>query len=260
MRPRTRRVLELALEIAVPVVLLAIIWVWSASSETFYYPPLSEVLQRFADNWLFERFASDVWPSLRRMGLGYAIAVVLGVAVGTALGGSRVLRRGTAPVVEFLRSIPPPALIPFGIVVIGVGDSMKVFIIAFVCVWPVLLNTIDGIEGIDPTLEDTARVYGLSGTDRLLRMTLPAASPQIFAGMRLSLSLALILMVISEMVASTNGIGFFVLQSQRSFAIAEMWSGILLLGLLGYAFNLVFVLLERRVLAWHRGAKASALG
>ena len=108
MRPRTRRVLELALEIAVPVVLLAIIWVWSASSETFYYPPLSEVLQRFADNWLFERFASDVWPSLRRMGLGYAIAVVLGVAVGTALGGSRLLRLGTAPVVEFLRSIPPP--------------------------------------------------------------------------------------------------------------------------------------------------------
>jgi ABC-type nitrate/sulfonate/bicarbonate transport system permease component len=260
MRPGTRRALELALEITVPVVLLAIIWVWSASSGTFYFPPLSDVLARFADNWLFERVGSDVWPSLRRMALGYAIAVVLGVAVGTALGGSSVLRRGTAPVVEFLRSIPPPALIPFGIVAIGVGDSMKVFIIAFVCVWPVLLNTIDGINGIDPTLKDTARVYGVSGTDRLLLMTLPAASPQIFAGMRLSLSLALILMVISEMVASSNGIGFFVLQSQRSFAIDEMWSGILLLGLLGYVFNLIFVLLERRVLAWHRGARASALG
>ena len=89
---------------------------------------------------------------------------------------------------------------------------------------------------------------------------LPAASPQIFAGMRTSLSLALILMVISEMVASTNGIGFFVLQSQRSFAIPEMWAGILLLGLLGYALNLIFMLVERRVLAWHRGARASALG
>ena len=89
---------------------------------------------------------------------------------------------------------------------------------------------------------------------------LPAAGPQIFAGMRTSLSLALILMVISEMVASTNGIGFFVLQSQRSFAIPEMWAGILLLGLLGYALNLIFLLVERRVLAWHRGARASALG
>ena len=134
------------------------------------------------------------------------------------------------------------------------------FLIAFVCVWPVLLNTIDGVTGIDPTLRETARVYGVSGRDRLLRIVLPAASPQIFAGMRTSLSLALILMVISEMVASTNGIGFFVLQSQRSFAIPEMWSGILLLGLLGYALNLIFVLVERRVLAWHRGARASALG
>jgi ABC-type nitrate/sulfonate/bicarbonate transport system permease component len=78
--------------------------------------------------------------------------------------------------------------------------------------------------------------------------------------MRTSLSLALILMVISEMVASTNGIGFFVLQSQRSFAIPERWAGILLLGLLGYALNLIFMLVERRVLAWHRGARASALG
>ena len=260
MRPRTRRIAELAVEIAVPLMILAAIFAWTASTPTFYFPPLSDVFERFANTWIFERVGSDVWPSLRRMFLGYAIAVVIAIAVGTLLGGSPTLRRATSPIVEFLRSIPPPALIPFAIVVIGIGDDMKVFIIAFVCLWPVLLNTIDGINGIDPTLRDTARVYGVSGTDRLLRMTLPAASPQIFAGMRLSLSLALILMVISEMVASTNGIGFFVLQSQRSFAIAEMWSGILLLGLLGYAFNLVFVLLERRVLAWHRGAKASALG
>jgi ABC-type nitrate/sulfonate/bicarbonate transport system permease component len=257
--PRTRRLLELALEIGVPIVLVAILWAWTSQSDTFYYPPLSDVFQEFGDNWLFERFGSDVWPSLRRMGIGYALAVIVAIAVGTALGSSRMLRRAVAPIVEFLRSIPPPALLPFAIVVIGVGDDMKIFIIAFVCLWPVLLNTIDGINGIDPTLRDIARVYGVSGRDRLLRMTLPAASPQIFAGMRLSLSLAVILMVISEMVASTNGIGFFVLQSQRSFAIPEMWSGILLLGILGYVLNLLFVIVERRVLAWHRGAKASAL-
>ena len=260
MSPRTRRVLELALEIAVPIVLLALIWAYTESTDTFYYPPLGEVFEKFGDNWLFERFGSDVWPSLRRVFIGYAVAVVVAVGVGIALGSSRTLRRATSPIVEFLRSIPPPALIPFAIVVIGVGDDMKVFIIAFVCLWPVLLNTIDGIDGIDPTLRDTARVYGISGRDKLLRMTLPAASPQIFAGLRLSLSLALILMVISEMVASTNGIGFFVLQSQRSFAIPEMWSGILLLGILGYVFNLVFMVIERRVLAWHRGARASMLG
>ena len=254
MSARTRRLLELGLEIVVPIGIVAILWAWTSQSETFYYPPLSDVFERFADNWLFERVGSDVWPSLRRMFIGYVLAVVVAIVVGTALGSSRTLRRATAPIVEFLRSIPPPALLPFAIVVIGVGDNMKIFIIAFVCLWPVLLNTIDGINGIDPTLRDIARVYGVSGRDRLLRMTLPAASPQIFAGMRLALSLAIILMVISEMVASTNGIGFFVLQSQRSFAIPEMWSGILLLGILGYVLNLVFILVERRVLAWHRGA------
>ncbi len=260
MSARTRRIAELAVEIAVPLLIVAALFAWTAGKPTFYFPPLSDVFERFGDTWVFERFGSDVWPSLRRMFIGYFIAVVLAVAAGIALGSSPLLRRATAPVVEFLRSIPPPALIPFAIVVIGIGDDMKIFIIAFVCVWPVLLNTIDGINGIDPTLKDTARVYGISGRDRLMRITLPAASPQIFAGMRLSLSLALILMVISEMVASTNGIGFFVLQSQRSFAIPEMWSGILLLGILGYVFNVAFMIIERRVLAWHRGARASSLG
>jgi ABC-type nitrate/sulfonate/bicarbonate transport system permease component len=194
-----------------------------------------------------------------RLALGYGIACAVAVAAGLALGLSRPLRRATDPIVQFLRSIPPPALLPFGILVLGVGTSMKVFIIAFVCLWPVLLNTIDGVAGVDPTLRETARVYDISQRDQILRVTLPSAAPQIFAGMRTSLSLALILMVISEMVASTNGIGYFVLQSQRSFAIPEMWSGILLLGILGYVLNVIFVLIERRVLRWHRGARASAL-
>jgi ABC-type nitrate/sulfonate/bicarbonate transport system permease component len=253
-----RRALPIALEIAVPVALLVVWGVWSAQAQTFYFPPLTDILEQFRETWLFERVGSDVLPSLARLGAGYALAVVAGVVAGIPLGLSRTARRAASPLVEFLRAIPPPALLPPAIVLIGIGDTMKVLIIAFVCVWPVLLNTIDGITGIDPTLNDTARVYGVRGADRLRRIVLPAASPQIFAGMRTSLSLAVILMVISEMVASTNGIGFFVLESQRSFAIPEMWSGILLLGILGYVLNLVFVGVERRVLAWHRGARSGA--
>jgi ABC-type nitrate/sulfonate/bicarbonate transport system permease component len=255
-----RRYAGTALEITVPLALLALWAVWSAGSDTFYFPPLTKILETFGDTWVFERVGSDVLPSLQRLAMGYVIAVVAAVAIGIPLGLSRVARRATSPIVEFLRAIPPPALLPFAVVVLGVGNAGKVFLIAFVCLWPVLLNTIDGVTGIDPTLNETARSYGIRGRERLRSIVLPAAAPQIFAGMRTSLSLALILMVISEMVASTNGIGFFVLQSQRSFAIPEMWSGILLLGLLGYALNVAFVLVERRVLAWHRGARASALG
>jgi ABC-type nitrate/sulfonate/bicarbonate transport system permease component len=253
------RSLAVALEITVPILLLAIWGLWSSGSDTYYFPPLTDIFKTFADTWLFERVGSDVVPSLVRLALGYGIACAVAVAAGLALGLSRPLRRATDPIVQFLRSIPPPALLPFGILVLGVGTSMKVFIIAFVCLWPVLLNTIDGVAGVDPTLRETARVYDIGARDQILRVTLPSAAPQIFAGMRTSLSLALILMVISEMVASTNGIGYFVLQSQRSFAIPEMWSGILLLGILGYVLNVIFVLVERRVLRWHRGARASAL-
>jgi ABC-type nitrate/sulfonate/bicarbonate transport system permease component len=254
-----RRWLAVGLEVTVPLLALVLWGLLSANSDTYYFPPLTDILETFADTWLFERVGSDVVPSLVRMGLGFAIAVVAGIGIGLLLGLSRRARVAAAPIVEFLRAIPPPALLPFAILVIGVGNSMKVFIIAFVCVWPILLNTIDGVRGIDPTLDDTTRVYGIPSGDRLSRVMLPAAAPQIFAGMRTSLSLALILMVISEMVASTNGIGYFVLQSQRTFAIPEMWSGILLLGILGYVLNGGFMLIERRVLRWHRGARASAL-
>ncbi|MEA2379304.1 MAG: hypothetical protein QOK00_1857 [Thermoleophilaceae bacterium] len=260
MSERRQRWLGVGLEVTVPLLALVLWGLLSAGSDTYYFPPLTDILSTFADTWLFERVGSDVVPSLERMGLGFAIAVVIAVTAGLLLGMSRRARIAAAPIVEFLRAIPPPALLPFAILVIGVGSSMKVFIIAFVCIWPILLNTIDGVRGIDPTLDDTTRVYGISSRDRIWRVMLPAATPQIFAGMRTSLSLALILMVISEMVASTNGIGYFVLQSQRTFAIPEMWSGILLLGILGYVLNGGFTLIERRLLRWHRGARASALG
>ena len=252
--------LEAALEITVPLLVLVVWGLLSAGSESFYFPPLTSILSTFADIWLFERIGSDVVPSLVRMGLGYGAAVLIAVVVGLSLGLMRRGRLVASPIVEFLRSIPPPALLPFAILVFGTGTDMKVFIIAFVCLWPILLNTIDGVTGVDPTLRETTRVYGVSTIDRIRLVVMPAAAPQIFAGMRTSLSLALILMVISEMVASTNGIGYFVLQAQRRFNMPEMWSGIFVLGILGYALNAGFVLVERRVLRWHRGARASALG
>jgi ABC-type nitrate/sulfonate/bicarbonate transport system permease component len=255
-----RRLLEAALEITVPLLVLVVWGLLSAGSESFYFPPLTSILSTFADVWLFERIGSDVVPSLARMGLGYGAAVLIAVVVGVSLGLMRRGRLVAGPIVEFLRSIPPPALLPFAILVFGTGTEMKVFIIAFVCLWPILLNTIDGVTGVDPALRETTRVYGVRTIDRIRLVVLPAAAPQIFAGMRTSLSLALILMVISEMVASTNGIGYFVLQAQRSFDIPEMWSGIFVLGILGYALNAAFILVERRVLRWHRGARASALG
>lgn len=247
-----RRRIGLLLEIGFPVALLIGLMVWSSASTSFFFPPVTDMLRTFGDTWLFDRFGTDVVPSLYRLIAGFLLACVLGVAGGIGLALSSTAARAAQPLIEFLRAVPPPALIPFGMLVIGLGDTMKILIIAIVCLFPILLNTIDGVNSIDGTLRQTALVYGLRGQDRLTRMVLPAASPQILAGMRTSLSLALIMMVVSELVASTNGIGFFVLQAQRDFAIPEMWSGIILLGLLGYLLNAGLGLAERYALAWQR--------
>jgi ABC-type nitrate/sulfonate/bicarbonate transport system permease component len=254
----SRRVLLVAVEVGVSALIVALIWVYTNGASSYYFPPLGDVLTAFLDTWVFERFREDVVPSVLRLGAGYAIAAFAGIALGVLLGQRPTLRRMASPIIEFMRAIPAPALIPFAILVLGVEDDAKIFLIAIVCIFPVLLNTIDGVAGVEPTLLDTTTVYRIGAVDRLRYVVLPAAAPQIFAGLRTSLSLSLILMVISEMVASANGIGYFILQAQRSFAITEMWSGILLLGLLGYLFNFVFTLVERRVLAWHHGARAGA--
>jgi ABC-type nitrate/sulfonate/bicarbonate transport system permease component len=255
---RAIRMLGIGLEIAVPIAILVLWALLSANSTSFYFPSLVDIFRAFGDSWLFERVQADVLPSLGRLFAGYVIAVVAAVVIGVALGSSRTLLQMFDPVVQFMRAIPAPVLLPAGILILGVGSGMKVALIAFVCVFPVLLNTIDGVAGVDPALRETARSFQIPFRERLFRVVLPSASPQIFAGARVSLSLAVIMMVVSEMVASSNGIGYFVLQSQRTYAIANMWAGIFLLALLGYVLNVLFLLVERRVLRWHRGARAGA--
>ena len=154
--------------------------------------------------------------------------------------------------------MPPPALLPISIVLLNdIGNKQKVAFIAFFCMFPVLLNTIDGVRGIDPTLVDTARSYRIPRRERIRRIVLPGALPQIVAGMRTSLSLAVIMMVLAEYFSSTSGVGYVLLISKNTFELAPMWAAIVLIGLLGYLLNLLFLLAERRALAWHRGWRAS---
>ncbi|GAA3773309.1 ABC transporter permease [Microbacterium kribbense] len=253
-----RKGVLLTLEVATPVVLLALWWVLSSGSTSTFNPPLSEIAQRFVQNWFGELFVTYFLPSLGRTLAGYAIAVVIGVVGGTVIGLSYVARRLTGPLVSFLRSIPGAALLAPAVTLLGVGDAMKIAIIAFVCVWPILLNTIDGIDEMAPTQRNTDRIFQVNGMRRLMWSTLPGASPRIFAGLRTSLALALIMLVISEMIASTGGLGYFILQAQTTFDVADMWSGIILLGLLGYALTLAFTFIERRVLRWYFESKGTA--
>ncbi len=255
---RLPRGVYVAAEILTPTLVVLAILALTNTGSSFFLPPLQDVLVAFADNWLFALVPSQLAPSVFRLFWGYAIAVVVGIGAGILIGKSPRVRRQASPVIEFVRAIPPPALLPFTLIAFGTGDEAKIILIALVCVWPILLNTVDGITGIDATLRETGQSYRIARMDTLLHVDLRAASPQIFAGMRAALPLALIIMVISEMVGATNGVGFFIVQAQRTFAVADMWSGIILLGILGYLLNLIFTLFERRVLSWHHGARADA--
>jgi ABC-type nitrate/sulfonate/bicarbonate transport system permease component len=252
----TRRRWLGVLEVLVPVMLLAGYAAWAGKS--FYFPPLSAIGNRFIAVWVFDRVLDDLLPSLRRLFIGYGLSVLLGVSIGLLLGAFRLVRQAVQPVAEFLRALPAVSLIPFGILVFGLGDTMKVFIIVLGSIWPILLNTIDGVRGVDQEVLEMARAYNVGRWGRLREIVIPAATPRMVTGMRTSLSIAIILMVVSEMVASRNGVGYFVLESQRRFAIADMWTGILVLGIVGYLANFAFVRAERRLLHWHRGWRGLA--
>ncbi|MFJ5261791.1 ABC transporter permease [Streptomyces sp. NPDC088387] len=243
--------------IGLPALLLAVWWIASDGSTDPFWPPLRTILETFPSVWTGERLRADLLPSLLRLAAGYTLAGVAGIGLGLLIGSHRGVRAFCEPVLEFLRAVPPPVLVPVITLFAGIGDSMKILVIASGCVWPVLLNTVEGVRAVDSVMLETARSYHVRGAGRLCHVVLRSASPQIVAGLRQALSVAIILMVISEMFAADNGIGFTVVQFQRSFAIPDMWTGILLLGLLGFLLSLAFQFAERRVLGWYHGLRAS---
>lgn len=241
--------------LGLPIVLVTTWWLLTANSQSFFFPPLRTILEAFPSTWFEGRLTADVVPSLIRLAVGYLLALVLGVSLGVAIGSSRTLRGVLEPALEFFRAIPPPVLVPIIILFAGIGDGMKVLVIVSGCIWPILLNAIEGVRGLDDVLKDTSRVYRLGRGARLKHLVLRGASPQIAAGARQALSIGIILMVISEMFAASSGLGFTVVQFQRSFAIPQMWSGIILLGLIGVLLAMIFRFVESRALAWYTGLR-----
>lgn len=238
--------------------LVALWWVLSNHSSSTYFPPLRVILDRFRQLWLFSGESTGLDPSLLHFAIGYAIASVGAVAVATVLYAVPLLREATSPVVYFLYVLPAPVLIPAALALFGIGATMSTAIIAFACFWPILLNAIDGLRATDALKLDTARTLGLSYRQALWSVVLPGASPQIVAGLRAGLQVGIVLMVVSEEVGATDGIGNFIIQAQSNFAFTDMWTGILVLAIVGTALNVLFVGAERLALRWYYGARAVA--
>jgi ABC-type nitrate/sulfonate/bicarbonate transport system permease component len=231
------------------------IWELAARSEgSFLVPTASAVAEGAWHDWPTPEFLSNVGASLTRLAAGYAIGAAVGVAVGVSMGSSRGVRQALEPLVELLRATPAIALVPALIVILGVGDLMLIAVIAFGVVFPVLVNSMDGVRAASPELRETASLLRMGPAERILRVGLPAALPSIFAGLRVALSIGLVMVVVSEFVGGGDGLGHYILVEQSQADIPGMYAAILFLGLLGFVLNGVFVLVERRALHWHHGA------
>ncbi len=219
------------------------------------FPAMSKILGSFIALIASGEIPGQIARSMERAAAGYFLAAAVCIPLGVAMGLFERVYRALEIVIETLRPIPPPVVIPVAMLFLGIGDGMKIFVIFFSCAWPILLNAIDGVRNVDRLLVDTARTFGLKRLRIVQRVVVPAAAPQVMTGLRISLSITLILVVISEMVGSSDGIGYFILNAQRRLKVDQMYAGMIALALLGYFLNQAFFLCAKLLLPWQNSAQ-----
>ena len=196
---------------------------------------------------------SDAVASLARVLGGFAIGTVLALPLGLMMGASQRAYRFFNPLVQIIRPIPPIAYIPLAILWFGIGNPPAFFLIAIGAFFPVLMNTIAGVRHVDGIYIRAARNLGASRTTMFLRVMLPAAVPYILSGVRIGIGTAFIVVIVSEMIAVNNGLGFRILEAREYFWSDKIIAGMFSIGLLGLAIDLAMNKLNNHLLRWHRG-------
>lgn len=227
-----------------------------APAYRLYLPPITSVIAALAQLAITGAVGRHLLVTLERFLVGYLIAAAIGVTLGILLGYFRFLHNLLGIVIELLRPMPSVAIIPVAILTLGIGDSMIVAVTVYASVWSILINTIDGVRHIESILVDTGRTFGLSRWRILWQIILPGASPYIVTGLRIALSIALILVTTAEMIAGSKGLGFYILDEERSMNSGNMYAGIMIVAALGYALNRIFLAAEARVMKWRHGMMA----
>lgn len=249
------------LAVWVPIVGLLLWYVLSLNSQSPFFPPLKVILIEWWNDFIIGDSASgnaslQILPSLRNLAIGYIAGILIGYIAGVILYRLPWVRRATNPLVYFLYVLPAPALLPAMIAIFGIGDMRQIALISFGAIWPTLLNTLDGMRSIDQVKFDNARAMRFSSLRTLMTVVIPGSGPQAAAGLRASLQVSIILMVIAEMVAANTGLGYFILNAQTQFAIVTMWAGIFTLAIIGTVLNYIFVGVEHVVLRWYYRSRA----
>ncbi|QJC50631.1 ABC transporter permease [Paenibacillus albicereus] len=240
--------------------ILALALVWETAPrlglvDATFLPPLSEVLRAWGElavsGSLLENFQASIARSLGGLLLAVAIAIPLGLAIGYSRTAAALL----GPVLELFRNTAALALLPVFILILGIGETSKVSIVLFACTWPILLNTVSGVRGVDPLLVKSARSLGLPPFKLFYKVILPASLPSVFTGIRLAGASSILVLIAAEMVGAKAGLGYFINYTQYNFQIPEMYAGILTISALGLLINQGLVLLERRFSGWKANAE-----
>jgi ABC-type nitrate/sulfonate/bicarbonate transport system permease component len=254
------------------IVLIILVVAWQLITDAVrdpYFPTPLTIVRKMHELWfsgsvgsffLTEEAIDNILPSLGRLLTGWAIGGAIGITLGLFLGRSRTGLDYVNPLINFARALPAPALLPIFLVLFKIGTPVQLATIVFGVIWPVLLNTIHGAQSVDQVQVDTARAFRTPRLQWIFGVVLPAALPKVFSGLRIALALSLVLMVISELVGATNGIGYQFQVASHSFDLPATWSWIVLLGILGNLLNWLFLTLERHTLSWHHQAAAQTAG
>ncbi|MFI5668596.1 ABC transporter permease [Streptomyces sp. NPDC051704] len=235
--------------------ILALLALWEAAPrlglvDSTFLPPVSEVAAAWWELAGNGQLAEHTQASLVRSFGGFGIAVVVAVPLGLLIGWYRPVAVLLGPLLEVFRNTAALALLPVFVLLLGIGETSKVSIVVYACVWPILLNTISAVGNADPTLIRLARSMDLSTPRLFQKVILPASVPAVFTGIRLAGAVSILVLVAAEMIGAKAGLGFLINASQFNFAIPEMYAGIVTISAIGVAFNQLLVTVERRLSLW----------
>jgi ABC-type nitrate/sulfonate/bicarbonate transport system permease component len=242
------------------LLVLACVVLWEVSArfgaiESTSWPPFTSVISATVAGFATGELIQVTLSTLGRMVTGFAFGSAAGVVAGLLLGTLPVLARALTPTLEGLRPLPIPAIVPPLILFLGLDDLLKVTVVAVAVFFPVMVNTLGGVRDIEPLLLATARTFRLSRIRTLVAVVLPAALPSVMAGLRTALALALVTTIVAEMIAGSGGIGYYIIETQYAMRPDRMYAGVLCLAVIGYLLNVLFVGIERRLIAWDRQEK-----
>lgn len=241
------------------LLILSLLALWQVSAVAGWvtsdnWPPFSRVVAAGWQGLASGELGPVLGATLYRTCAGFVAGSLLGIVAGLLLGQYRWLDWAVRPLIEIQRTLPTPAIVPPLILLLGVDDALKIFIVTLAVFAPVFVNTYAGVRGLDETLLLTSRTFGLGRIATLWKIVLPGSAPAVAAGMRTALSLALVMAVIGEMISGASGIGNYLMSMQYAMRADAMYASVICLAAIGYLLNRLFLAVESRLLHWHHPA------